>query len=87
MILMTEIEEVLTHLINNEDLLPSFDGVFGYELYIDLDRKTLTLNNNSDRFIFLGYYIAYQKEELINDLLREIEREKLQRKMIEKGLI
>lgn len=84
---MTEIEEVLTHLINNEDLLPSFDGVFGYELYIDLDRKTLTLNNNSDRFIFLGYYIAYQKEELINDLLREIEREKLQRKMIEKGLI
>ena len=84
---MTEIEEVLTYLLKNEDSLPSFDGIFGYELYIDLDNKTLTLNNNSDRFVFLGYYIAYQKEELSDDLLREIEREKLQRKMIKKGLI
>ena len=85
---MTELERVLSQILKDEESIPSFDGEFGYELYVSLNEAKLVINpTDIDGLVFIGYYIAYQKDELIEDLNREIEREKLFRKMVKKGLI
>ena len=84
---MTELESVLSQILKDEQSIPSFEGEFGYELYVNLNEAKLIINPvNNKGLVFIGYYIAYQKEELIEDLNREIEREKLFRKMLKKGL-
>lgn len=83
----SDLEKVLSEIILSPELIPdNLDEENGIELYLDLDSKMFSTQKTNSN-LFIGFYFVYNKETLIEDLKLELERESMERKMRENGLI